>query len=444
MKRQIKKLISILFILSAILNTGAFAVSQDNKDFELDHEFYMSTNSSEIAEDIVRVDEQSISQLSATTITNPSYNGQILARESFTVQWGAISNATYTISLRNLTTDTPLINNVSVYTNSREIPVSSLVAGHQYRVAVSSTVNNQTEWSERTFAIQLNAATITTPSTNGSSFYVQDLTVSWSTVPYASYYLSLRNTTTNQPLLSNVSLGNEDSYTINSGNFTYFQNYRVAIATQIGSQTVWAERTFIIRPATVTRYYSLKANTSLSLTTANGIMNTIQPAFFDTYRINLVRQSSSSTSSLNMLSGCSEGSDNMCYPSICGNQSNGSDCKDNHHKSSSYFLDVGKITGTNVFRFVDYRLCLYGNSSHIPVNGAAIADGRDIIVSTRYGNIYRTAAHEVSHLYGAPDGSSSNPCTPASQLCMMSSSSASYNQWCTRCRNIIISNRTRT
>ena len=104
------------------------------------------------------------------TITSPSANGQFFPRQALPIRWTAVSRASYRVSLRNLTTNRLLIDNLNVNANtSYTIPVNHLVVGSVYRVAVGATVSGTTKWAERTFRIQdPSTATLTVSPTSWS------------------------------------------------------------------------------------------------------------------------------------------------------------------------------------------------------------------------------------------------------------------------------------
>ena len=179
-----------------------------------------------------------------------------------------------------------------------------------------------------------------------------------------------------------------------------------------------------------TMNYQIFTNSTTLLSEARSIMDDIEQSFRNNFGINLVRQGSgTSTTILNPRPGCL--SPYYCTAS-CGVAIDGSDCWTHHHKSASHFLlaNPGNIT-IKAFNFVDFGLCHFRPAGHGAVSGLC---GSSMIASTYLSpNARSTTAHEISHMFGTQDDSS---CTPG-ELCVMSADV--FDQWCTRCRAIIMS-----
>ena len=92
----------------------------------------------------------------APTVRNPRA-GATIPRQAFNATWDLIPGASYTIQMRNLSTDTVVLTarNVNAGTTHFRIEENLLVAGNRYRIAVSSvTANAVNGWSEREFSVQ--------------------------------------------------------------------------------------------------------------------------------------------------------------------------------------------------------------------------------------------------------------------------------------------------
>lgn len=94
--------------------------------------------------------------VNTVTITSPQTNNVVISRQTFSIIWGLVSGASYSVSVRNLNTNELIINgrHVMAGTNHTEVLQSQLVAGNQYRIAIAATVGGVTIWSERYFWVQ--------------------------------------------------------------------------------------------------------------------------------------------------------------------------------------------------------------------------------------------------------------------------------------------------
>ena len=193
-----------------------------------------------------------------TTITAPTHNQQV-PRQNLTITWTAVPNATYVISLRNLTEDRLLLNNAwNANLTSRTILQSNLTAGHKYRIAVGTSRGGRTVWSFRYFSVagqpqevparpeELN---ITVPFSDGLEFSLRDLYVRWTATSNQGQLLSLRDITTgdNGPLLFNRIDVQGNYFRIPGYRLTAGHKYRIAIAVIINNQERWASRTFYVK-----------------------------------------------------------------------------------------------------------------------------------------------------------------------------------------------------
>ena len=95
----------------------------------------------------------------APVIRNPS-NGAIIGHHDHVARWDLIPHATYTFGMRNLTTNTVVIDNAFVRAGVTEFPIrqDQLRVGDSYRIAVSATLVGAgnsvgTSWSEIVFRV---------------------------------------------------------------------------------------------------------------------------------------------------------------------------------------------------------------------------------------------------------------------------------------------------
>ncbi|MCL2420399.1 MAG: hypothetical protein FWD03_00945, partial [Defluviitaleaceae bacterium] len=188
----------------------------------------------------------------------------------------------------------------------------------------------------------------------------------------------------------------------------------------------------------VTMRYNVFANPSTTVAAGQGFVDTVKPYFMSNFGIDLVQNSAGLvTTQLNQRSGCE--SDDRCSPA-CGDEADGADCWQRHHRASRHFLNVSRSNGVvSNFRFVDYRLCFFGMRAdgtlgHMMVGGLAYLGRHDMIVTTAsLLDARHITAHEISHLFNAQD----NECTPGQQ-CVMRTVFFTYNQWCDTCRQSIM------
>jgi len=101
----------------------------------------------------INVSQPGTSTITNPTITHPEYDNQRMAWINILVVWQPVAGATYTVSLRNLTTGQQLINQLPTPYTNFAIMQNQLTPGHHYRVAISATTGGQTTWSERTFIV---------------------------------------------------------------------------------------------------------------------------------------------------------------------------------------------------------------------------------------------------------------------------------------------------
>ena len=175
--------------------------------------------------------------------------------------------------------------------------------------------------------------------------------------------------------------------------------------------------------------YEVLLNSSVSHTAVLGDLDSVKPAFRNTFGIYLQRQGTRRENELNQRPGCRLPHTERCNP-LCGSLSR---CRDWHHRSGDRLVFNVNPGSRNlaVFRFVDYIICSYqGNGHHIEALGLANRLlGNDTVVTTRSEGLTRAViAHEISHLFGAD---CSLPCT--STFCVMRLGSDVHLLWCTRC-----------
>ena len=172
------------------------------------------------------------------------------------------------------------------------------------------------------------------------------------------------------------------------------------------------------------------------MTWANQVVDTVKQGFSNNFNVNFTRQRTRATASLNQRPGCEWPHINDICRLSCGPSGSATSCALYHHRSGRHFITVYTGTGaTRVLRFVNFRLCFVSLNDEVrgAVLGLANRHGGDAIMTTQTHNIHGVTAHEISHLLGARDG----VCSP-NQLCVMSNTFATHNQWCTICRNDIM------
>jgi predicted Zn-dependent protease len=105
-------------------------------------------------------------------IRNPSFDGQQFSNSNVNTAWDWINGATYTLSLRNLSTNQQIYSNVWLgNSTSMTIPQQVFSNGNNlYLITVFATANGQTTWSERTF--WMNISQSGTLTVNPSSWNV--------------------------------------------------------------------------------------------------------------------------------------------------------------------------------------------------------------------------------------------------------------------------------
>lgn len=166
---------------------------------------------------------------------------------------------------------------------------------------------------------------------------------------------------------------------------------------------------------------------STELSSYNTNINSISSAFNGTFGVSFNVVSNYTSDSLNQKTGCERQAAQTCNED-CGDVTS---CRNTHHKSAPYFVNIFTSNTYRVVRFVDYKICNYKNSDHHPVNGLTdYVGGNNIIITNRSPNLMRTTCHELSHFVGAVD----NVCS--SSVCTMSNGDY-YNVWCTNCASYI-------
>ncbi|MCL2047672.1 MAG: dockerin type I domain-containing protein [Defluviitaleaceae bacterium] len=176
------------------------------------------------------------------------------------------------------------------------------------------------------------------------------------------------------------------------------------------------------------------------LNEAISVMDTLTPIFWREYGIRLVRTGTLITPDLNILPGCEVEGPTLtakCDPNRCGTNKIGTDCELRHHRRMGHYNDLLRSNTVNTFRFIDFGMCNFSGQEHTEAGGVAQHNGADMTVTIntssmgRSHNLYITA-HEISHLYGAPDFGCSGACavnyTPSLRR---------HNSWCDNCRKAI-------
>jgi len=188
-------------------------------------------------------------------------------------------------------------------------------------------------------------------------------------------------------------------------------------------------------------YYKTLSINSATQTLANQATNDAEGIFWSKWKIYLVRQSSSTTDSL-------EPRSPACTKDVCDILCGGPTCYvpdgvpflKSHHKSAQHLL-LKNFTQAPpfVFSFVDFRLCTdYENRvpPHDEVYGLSDGAGKkNMITSLATDHGKRTTVHEISHLFGAKD----EVCTPDTP-CVMSYDPLYKdvrNVWCNNCSSYI-------
>lgn len=197
----------------------------------------------------------------APTILSPANNS--------TVSWGNVivrgnnpSGGVVRIHLRNLTTNQRVDlgsgpNNGHLVatggaTYSFTIPVTRLVGGNRYRVAIESTRGGVTSWVDHEFTIRPAYATISSPVVTQG---FDNVTVSGNNPAGGAIRIHLRNLTTDQRV--DLGSGANNGHLVSTGGSTYSftilrnrlvngHRYRVAIECTRFGVSSWVEREFTV------------------------------------------------------------------------------------------------------------------------------------------------------------------------------------------------------
>jgi len=120
-----------------------------------------------------------------------------------------------------------------------------LAPGHRYRVAVATVFGTVESWNtNREFAVQLHAPTITSPAVN-ATIPLQLLTIRWNAIAgIFRYRISVRNLTTDR-LIVDGNHTNTNSFNVQANQLVAGNRYRVAVAAISGPVTgPWGQREF--------------------------------------------------------------------------------------------------------------------------------------------------------------------------------------------------------
>ena len=136
----------------------------------------------------------------------------------------------------------------------------------------------------------------------------------------------------------------------------------------------------------------------------------------------------------------------LCHPYFCGAVASNDDCIAHHHRSASYLLQQVQHNTAYVFRFVDFRLCVFttfpDGLRHGEARGlASYVGSRDMIIGAMPpALVLNTTIHEISHNLGAYHiGFGINPCN-LDEACLMHNPLLT-DIWCTPCQDNIWAHR---
>ena len=418
------------------------------------------------------------------TITNPSFNGQqVNVQNGLHINWNFVPNATYRISLMNVTTNQYFGTWWGLTSNFFTIHSSFFVSGHQYRITVAAQVGNQTTWSERTFFAQIPITTpiIRNPSFDGQQFTTRDLHIWWDWAPNTSYVVTITDLTTNT-IGVNTYVGTASSIFV--GGFIPGRQYRVQVMAFSGGQSVSSQRTFFIHdPNTVNvnvRLYYDFVSWRDSTAETNHIWNVAHAAavpFRQTHSIQM--NFTWPNSSIRMKGNCPSltGDTLICTPSLnnpyflqppagtpailnqfnCGHHSTGPLMLAHmfHHQTglATYFTPgniclrdpISGVHHTNIFGLAPWPNFM----------GDSQIRGNLAVVGFWLGNHWRDVRltqHEWTHNYNVRDDSFGLyplPCSPG-QPCINRGITGSgfwdvelFDVWCDNCRAVVNANRAR-
>ena len=187
----------------------------------------------------------------APTITFPGANATV-PWNAVTVTWNLVNNASYRLSVQNVTTNNMIVPEraLAVGTRTFLLPLTQLAPGQRFRIRLASVVSGVVRWApNRDFFMQSIATpvpTITNPAAN-ARVPRQLLTVRWDAVAGAtSYLVSLRDLTTNTLVINRRFLTGTNT-TVQANQLLAGHRYRVAVASVFGTLERWSEREFFAR-----------------------------------------------------------------------------------------------------------------------------------------------------------------------------------------------------
>ena len=191
-------------------------------------------------------------EMSAPYFTAPQ-NGETLSFANVTVRWNSVREASYYLfSLRDVTTNQLLLDNVKSYNAYYTISRSMLTKGHEYKVAVGAfDVYGNQKWDNPTYfkietdqvapaPVSVNNPTIIYPY-NYSAVDYENIFALWTEEPLASHYIfSLRNSNTNQSIY-NRSTTASNNFAIPMNMIEPGAQYKWAAAAVVNGVEYWTE-----------------------------------------------------------------------------------------------------------------------------------------------------------------------------------------------------------
>ena len=191
-------------------------------------------------------------QMDAPYFTAPQ-NGATLTYANVTVKWNSVREASYYLfSLRDVTTNQLLLDNVKSYSAYYTVNRSMLTKGHEYKVAVGAfdSYGNQ-KWDNPSYfnieadqvappPVAVNNPAIIYPYNNSAVDY-ENIIALWTEEPLASHYIfSLRIISTNQ-LVYNRSTSSNSHFIIQKDMIEPGVQYKWAAAAVVNGIEYWTE-----------------------------------------------------------------------------------------------------------------------------------------------------------------------------------------------------------
>jgi hypothetical protein len=195
---------------------------------------------------LIRPIESIGADLRAPNITNPSSNSTV-NKADLTIKWSTVRNAArYAFALRDMTDDVLIIPETKINQTSYQVPASSLIEGHSYKifVAAEDETGNQSgpkgTWCKYSnFKVKAapkppqpsGAPSITYPSSN-STVNKADLTIKWSTIRNtARYAFALRDMTDDVLVIPETKI-NQTSYQVPASSLIEGHSYKIFVAAE--------------------------------------------------------------------------------------------------------------------------------------------------------------------------------------------------------------------